>query len=199
MPLPTPVVLNPMLALSIRCSSHPFWKDQPRLTKCINDLTEKSWRDLLHMYGEGDVGLHYLQGVCLLAQVDFAGAFKCRFPVVQTGTDFCVCAQMGGYNEPIRRFPWESELRNPQDILVMPLPKSIIIQRKWLGAPGLSSCLIVPLASLDLCHQRCRINIFNCESQLRLVDRHSNQYGKIPVSVHRLRMSLQPTTKILQP
>ncbi|PVH75482.1 hypothetical protein DL98DRAFT_593093 [Cadophora sp. DSE1049] len=67
-----PVVLNPMLALSIRCSSHKFWTDQRKVNDWIRALTERSWHDLLQRYGEGDTSLEYLQGLCLLAQVDFA-------------------------------------------------------------------------------------------------------------------------------
>ncbi|CZR52279.1 uncharacterized protein PAC_02156 [Phialocephala subalpina] len=67
-----PIVLDPMLALSIRCSSHPFWADREKSKSWIRSLTVKSWQDLLQMYGEGHTGLHYLQGLCLLAQVDFA-------------------------------------------------------------------------------------------------------------------------------
>lgn len=69
----SPVVLEPMLALTIRCSSHPFWADREKSKFWIDSLTEKSWRDLLQMYGEGHTGLQYLQALCLLAQVDFAG------------------------------------------------------------------------------------------------------------------------------
>ncbi|KAI6711761.1 C6 transcription factor [Diplocarpon mali] len=68
-----PVVLNPMLALSIRCSSHPFWSDRSKLNNWIGALTEKSWKELVNLYSEGDTSLPYLQGLCLLAQVDFAG------------------------------------------------------------------------------------------------------------------------------
>ncbi|KAG4434835.1 hypothetical protein IFR05_009674 [Cadophora sp. M221] len=67
-----PLVLNPMLALSFRCSSHNFWADQQKTNDWIRALTEISWRDLMHRYGEGDTSLEYLQGLCLLAQVDFA-------------------------------------------------------------------------------------------------------------------------------
>ncbi len=69
----SPVVLDPMLALAIRCSSHPYWADREKSKRWMQSLTKKSWHDLLHMYGEGHTGLHYLQGLCLLAQVDFAG------------------------------------------------------------------------------------------------------------------------------
>ncbi|PBP20744.1 hypothetical protein BUE80_DR008302 [Diplocarpon rosae] len=67
-----PVVLSPMLALSIRCSSHPFWSDQSKLSNWIGTLTEKSWKEMINLYAEGDTSLPYLQGLCLLAQVDFA-------------------------------------------------------------------------------------------------------------------------------
>ena len=72
----SPVVLNPMLALSIRCSSHPFWADQSKLNSWQQALTEKAWKDLLQLYGDGETGLQYLQGLCLLVQVDFAGMSK---------------------------------------------------------------------------------------------------------------------------
>jgi hypothetical protein len=68
------VVLNSMLSLSIRCSSHPFWADRSTLNRWIDGLTEKSWRELLRMYGESNTNLEYLQGLCLLSQVDFAGS-----------------------------------------------------------------------------------------------------------------------------
>ncbi|TVY91264.1 hypothetical protein LAWI1_G004693 [Lachnellula willkommii] len=68
----SPVVLNPMLALSIRCSSHPFWTDTPKRRSWLQHLTDRAWKDLLQLYGDGDTGLEYLQGLCLLAQVDFA-------------------------------------------------------------------------------------------------------------------------------
>ncbi|TVY28676.1 hypothetical protein LHYA1_G002410 [Lachnellula hyalina] len=68
----SPVVLNPMLALSIRCSSHPFWTDPSKLNSWLQYLTDRAWKDLLQLYGDGDTGLQYLQGLCLLAQVDFA-------------------------------------------------------------------------------------------------------------------------------
>ncbi|CZT46060.1 uncharacterized protein RSE6_06438 [Rhynchosporium secalis] len=67
-----PLVLNPMLALSIRCSTHQYWADERNLHEWNRALTEKAWQDLLHRYGEGDTSLEYLQGLCLLAQVDFA-------------------------------------------------------------------------------------------------------------------------------
>ena len=72
----SPVVLNPMLALSIRCSSHPFWTDPSKLNSWLQYLTDRAWKDLLQLYGDGDTGLQYLQGLCLLAQVDFAGMCK---------------------------------------------------------------------------------------------------------------------------
>ncbi|KAI9054442.1 hypothetical protein LZ554_001604 [Drepanopeziza brunnea f. sp. 'monogermtubi'] len=67
-----PVVLDSMLALSIRCSSHPFWSDQSKLNHCIRALTDDSWKKLVNLYSQGDTSLPYLQGLCLLAQVDFA-------------------------------------------------------------------------------------------------------------------------------
>ncbi|KAL2069981.1 hypothetical protein VTL71DRAFT_14661 [Oculimacula yallundae] len=67
-----PLVLNPMLALSIRCSSHKYWTTQATLSEWIRALAEKSWRDLTHLYAEGNTSLGYLQALCLLAQVDFA-------------------------------------------------------------------------------------------------------------------------------
>lgn len=86
--MPDPTVLHPMLALSIRCSSHPFWKEQPKLNAWIRALTEKSWQDLLDLYGKEDIGLHYLQGLCLLAQVDFAGKSDfCAYPLA-ANTDY---------------------------------------------------------------------------------------------------------------
>jgi hypothetical protein len=65
-----------MLALSIRCSSHPFWVDLFKPRSWMQALTERAWKDLLQLYGDGDTGLQYLQGLCLLAQVDFAGTPK---------------------------------------------------------------------------------------------------------------------------
>lgn len=67
------VVLNPMLALSIRCSSHLFWCNDSVLQNATRALSERSWQYLLRLYGEGAADLEYLQGLCLLAQVDFAG------------------------------------------------------------------------------------------------------------------------------
>jgi hypothetical protein len=67
------VVLNPMLALSIRCSLHPFWTSKSVLQSATQALSERSWQQLLRLYGEGATDLEYLQGLCLLAQVDFAG------------------------------------------------------------------------------------------------------------------------------
>lgn len=69
----SPVILNPMLALSIRCSSHPFWSNESILQSTIGSLSERSWQDLLRHYGEGATDLEYLQAICLLAQVDFSG------------------------------------------------------------------------------------------------------------------------------
>jgi hypothetical protein len=69
------VILNPMLALSIRCSSHPFWSDKAALRNAIISLSERSWHHLTQLYGEGATDLEYLQGLCLLAQVDFAGMY----------------------------------------------------------------------------------------------------------------------------
>jgi hypothetical protein len=76
-----PVILNPMMALAIRCSSHVYWKDPLLVRKWIQTLTEKSWQELLLMYGEGNTGLKYLQGLCLLAQVDFSGIFNQTYAV----------------------------------------------------------------------------------------------------------------------
>ena len=67
------VILNPMLALSIRCSSHPFWSNESVLRSAIDSLSKRSWQHLLQFYDQGATDLEYLQGLCLLAQVDFAG------------------------------------------------------------------------------------------------------------------------------
>jgi hypothetical protein len=76
------VILNPMMALSIRCSSHPSWSIESNLKSATSALSERSWQHLLRLYGEGTTDLEYLQGLCLLAQVDFAGmelpVFYCR-------------------------------------------------------------------------------------------------------------------------
>ncbi|KAG0648866.1 putative transcriptional regulatory [Hyphodiscus hymeniophilus] len=66
------VIVNPMLALSIRCSSHHFWSKDSVLRNAIQALSESSWKHLIGLYGEGATDLEYLQGLCLLAQVDFA-------------------------------------------------------------------------------------------------------------------------------
>ncbi len=68
------VILNPMLALTIRCSSHPFWSNESVLQNAVASLSDRSWQHLLQLFGQGATDLEYLQGLCLLAQVDFAGA-----------------------------------------------------------------------------------------------------------------------------
>ena len=67
------VILKPMLALSIRCSRNPFWSNGSILQSATRSLSERSWQHLLRLYGDGATDLEYLQGLCLLAQVDFAG------------------------------------------------------------------------------------------------------------------------------
>jgi hypothetical protein len=62
-----------MLALSIRCSQQPFWSNESVLGLATRSLSERSWQHLLQLYGQGATDLEYLQGLCLLAQVDFAG------------------------------------------------------------------------------------------------------------------------------
>lgn len=117
-----PVVLNPMLALSIRCSSHKFWTTEEKINDWICALTERSWHDLLQRYGEGDTSLAYLQGLCLLAQVDFAGMMDhVPFNVLPRLT-----SQTGGFKEPILRYRSASESHNRWAIslnLLMPTPR----------------------------------------------------------------------------
>ncbi len=101
-------VVNPMLALSIRCSSHPFWTDRPKVQSWMNILTEKSWRDLLYLYGEGDTSLQYLQGLCLLAQVDFAGTSFLHLVYMKFVVSFRLIftSQMVESNVHIPKFRW---------------------------------------------------------------------------------------------
>lgn len=72
----SPVILNPMLALAIRCSNHAFWEDPKVVRTWIQNLAEESWKELTQIYGAGNTGLTYLQALCLQAQVDFGSKFS---------------------------------------------------------------------------------------------------------------------------
>lgn len=83
----------------------------------IRVLTERSWHDLLQRYGEGDTSLAYLQGLCLLAQVDFAGIMAHGpFKVLPQLT-----SQTGGFKELILRYRSASESHNRWAISPNPL------------------------------------------------------------------------------
>lgn len=71
--LPPPIVRYPMLALSLRTSSHPFVESRELQQKLVRNLSEAAWQLLTQAYSKMDIGISYFQGLCLLAQVDFAG------------------------------------------------------------------------------------------------------------------------------
>ncbi|EKD18948.1 hypothetical protein MBM_03190 [Drepanopeziza brunnea f. sp. 'multigermtubi' MB_m1] len=96
-----PVVLDSMLALSIRCSSHPFWSDQSKLNDCIRALTDDSWKKLVNLYSRGDTSLPYLQGLCLLAQVDFADG-RVQRAHTQISLGVRIAQSLGYLTEPAR-------------------------------------------------------------------------------------------------
>lgn len=67
-----------MLALSLRVSQHPFLSDRKRSREIINGLTDAAWNLLVAAYASMEVDELYFQGLCLLAQVDFAGTHLLR-------------------------------------------------------------------------------------------------------------------------
>ena len=80
-----------MLALSIRCSRQLFWSNKSVLGHATRSLSERSWQHLLQLYSQGATDLEYLQGLCLLAQVDFAGVeafLSCIYVTVTAADDF---------------------------------------------------------------------------------------------------------------
>ena len=74
--LPPSIVWYPMLALSLRTSQHPLAGNRERLAKTVNDLSESAWELLMKAYSRMEVDVHYFQGLCLQAQVDFAGKYQ---------------------------------------------------------------------------------------------------------------------------
>jgi len=65
-------ILLPMLALSIRCSKHDYWSNRSKMFQTSYMAAEHTWNILQELYWRSKTSLSYLQGLCLLAQVDFA-------------------------------------------------------------------------------------------------------------------------------
>lgn len=69
------IVLLPLLAISLRISQNPFFRDKESVVETCGKLSEAAWTLLAGRYIESDFDLAYFQALCLLAQVDFAS--KC--------------------------------------------------------------------------------------------------------------------------
>ncbi|KAK2594973.1 hypothetical protein QQS21_007331 [Conoideocrella luteorostrata] len=74
---PPAIVWYPMLALTLRTAKHPFLEllgpgGERQRDFILSDLSEAAWRLVTQAYASMDVDVHYFQGLCLLAQVDFA-------------------------------------------------------------------------------------------------------------------------------
>ncbi|KAF2123428.1 hypothetical protein P153DRAFT_361995 [Dothidotthia symphoricarpi CBS 119687] len=65
-----PIILYPMLALSLRSCGHSFFSDKTEIRDCLTKLTQLSWELLCKAYCAFDIDDAYFQGLCLLAQVD---------------------------------------------------------------------------------------------------------------------------------
>ncbi|KAH6644655.1 hypothetical protein C7974DRAFT_25537 [Boeremia exigua] len=65
-----PMILYAMLALSLRSSRHPFFKDTSVRTRCIANLTQLAWNLITMAYCEFEIDDVYFQALCLQAQVD---------------------------------------------------------------------------------------------------------------------------------
>lgn len=68
-----PEIIFPMLALTIRVSGHEFFAGPSVRANWTETFTSKAWDLLSDMYKAERLGLSFLQGICLLAQADFAG------------------------------------------------------------------------------------------------------------------------------
>ncbi len=68
-------VLYPMLAVSLRTCRHPFLRDKKTMVETLDILAAAAWDLLATAYARFEFDLSYFQGLCLLAQVDFAS--KC--------------------------------------------------------------------------------------------------------------------------
>lgn len=66
------IVLLPLLAISLRISQNPFFRDKEHVLERCGKLSEAAWALLAARYSEFDFDLGYFQALCLLAQVDFA-------------------------------------------------------------------------------------------------------------------------------
>ncbi|EUC39909.1 hypothetical protein COCMIDRAFT_41667 [Bipolaris oryzae ATCC 44560] len=65
-----PIILYAMLALSLRSSRHPFFRDQLERTHCTDKLTKLSWGLIAKAYCNGEIDDVYFEALCLQAQVD---------------------------------------------------------------------------------------------------------------------------------
>ncbi|PVH91968.1 hypothetical protein DM02DRAFT_307554 [Periconia macrospinosa] len=64
------MILYAMLALSLRSSRHPFFKNELERTNCTDKLTKLSWGLIANAYCNFDIDDVYFQALCLQAQVD---------------------------------------------------------------------------------------------------------------------------------
>ncbi|XP_014555252.1 hypothetical protein COCVIDRAFT_102958 [Bipolaris victoriae FI3] len=68
-PIP-PMILYAMLALSLRSSQHPFFKNQLERKRCTDNLTTLSWGLIAKAYCNFDIDDVYFEALCLQVQVD---------------------------------------------------------------------------------------------------------------------------------
>ncbi|KAH8884069.1 hypothetical protein GQ53DRAFT_846430 [Thozetella sp. PMI_491] len=66
------IVLYPMLTLSLRASTDPLFYDRKARAEMLGLLSNIAWGLLTKAYSSSEFGLSYFQGLCLLAQSDFA-------------------------------------------------------------------------------------------------------------------------------
>lgn len=71
-PLPS-IILYPLLALSLRSSQSTSLGDRQRKREWLDTIAQHSWNLLTKAYCTFDLDDTYLQGLCLLAQVDAGG------------------------------------------------------------------------------------------------------------------------------
>jgi len=68
-----PIVMLPMLALSLRSSNHSFFRNKAERRDWVGKLAHSAWDLLAKAYCAFDIDDAYFQGLCLLVQVDLGG------------------------------------------------------------------------------------------------------------------------------
>ncbi|KAL6709243.1 hypothetical protein ACN47E_001650 [Coniothyrium glycines] len=141
-PLPD-IILYPMLALSIHSSQYKFAKDRIDRRGWLESITKHAWTLLSQAYYDADLGDDYLQGLCLLAQVD-AGDGRLERAQLQTALGLRL-AQSRGMLSNGQSVVLELAERNRRQEIVWSL---FMLDRMLLG--GRSRNATLPAAAFEL-------------------------------------------------